>query len=147
MAETGRVGICLDEAMGHPLAEILLRLRAPAAPDIHDVQGLGLRETTDEVLLAELGRRHFAALVTRDSSMLAASIRRDAWRRSGLCLFVCDGKWGNLRLFEIGRRLLWWWPLIVEQARAGPQGGAWSLSTDLVPGGLRQMFAEGGPSA
>jgi hypothetical protein len=79
--------------------------------------------------------------------MLAASIRRDAWRRSGLCLFMCDGKWGNLPLFEIGRRLLWWWPAIVEQVQAAPQGGAWTLSTELLPSGLRRMFADGrGPT-
>jgi len=147
MAEAGRVGVCLDEAMGHPLADILRRLRAPVAPNIHDVQGLGLRSVTDEVLLAELGGRGFAALVTRDSSMLAASVRRDAWRRSGLCLFMCDGKWGNLPLFEIGRRLLWWWPAIVGQVQAAPRGGAWTLSAELLPSGLRRMFADGpGPT-
>ena len=94
------------------------------------------------MLLGELGNRGFLALVTRDSSMLSASVRRDVWRVSGVSVFMCEGKWGNLRLFDQARRLLWWWPEIIAQAAAGPQGGAWRVPAEMKPNGLQQVFAE-----
>jgi len=128
--------------MGRGLAAMLRGLRAPGSPAIHDVRELGLGGTSDEVLLTELAGRGFAALVTRDSSMLSASVRRDVWRRSAVSVFVCDGRWGNLALFELARRLVWWWPAIVTQAQAGPQGGAWRISADMTTTGMRQVLAE-----
>lgn len=140
MVPERRVGICIDEALGRGLAQILLQLRAPGHPRIHDVWDLGLNETSDEVLLSELAKRGFAALVTRDSSMLSASVRRSVWRTSEISVFMCDGKWGNLPLFETARRLIWYWPQIVQQSQEGPQGGAWRLSVDLQPSGMRRVL-------
>jgi hypothetical protein len=142
MAETGRVGFCIDESLGNALAPILRQLRAPGAPLIRDVWDEDLVGTSDEVLLSALGERGFAALVTRDSHMLSAAARRAAWRGSAVSVFLADGKWGNLSRFEQGRCLLWWWPAIVRQGRAGPQGGAWRISAELVSDGLRQVFAD-----
>lgn len=106
MAAPSRVGFCLDEACGRPLAGVLRALRAPGAPDIQDVRELGLHGTSDDILMIELGRRNFAALITRDSRILKAAMRRDAWQHSGLTLFILSGKWGNLDLFEQSRRLI-----------------------------------------
>ena len=75
---------------------------------------LGLNGTSDEVLMSDLGKRDFAALVTRDTSMFSASVRRSVWRSSGISVVMCDGKWGNLSLFENRRRLVWYWPMIVQ---------------------------------
>jgi len=127
MVQAGRLGICIDEAFGRGFAQILRQWRAPGQPNIHDVWELGLNGTSDEVLLAELAKRNFAARVTRDSSMLSASIRRSVWRASQISVFMCDGKWGNLPLFEIARGLLWYWPIVVRQVNEGPEGGAWRL--------------------
>jgi hypothetical protein len=113
----------VDEAAGRSFAAALRRWRAPGAPGIHDVWELDLQGVSDEVLLSELAKRNFAALLTRDSSILAASVRRDVWRYSLLSVFMFDGKWGNLPLFELARRLVWYWPAIVQQANEGPQGG------------------------
>lgn len=140
MAEAGGVGICIDECVGRRLAAILRDLKAPGAPEIHNVRDLGLTSTSDEVLVGELGNRGFLALVTRDSSMLSASVRRDVWQIAGVSVFICDGKWGNLRLFEQARRLLWWWPQIFAQAAAGPQGGAWRVPAEMKPAGLQRLF-------
>jgi hypothetical protein len=142
MVQAGRVGICLDEAVGPDIAGILRRLRAPGNPDIVDVWELGLAGVSDEVLLFELGKRGFAALLTRNSRMLSASVRRDVWRTSGISVFVCEGRWGSLPLFEIVRRLLWYWPIIVRQVQEGPQGGAWRLSTELRESGLARVLAD-----
>lgn len=144
MVAAGRVGICLDEATGRGFAEVLRILRAPGTPDVQDVWELGLQGATDEVLLSEQSKRSFAALLTRDTSMLSASVRRDMWRVSGMSVFMCDGRWGNLSLFEIGRRLVWYWPAIVRQVHEGPQGGAWRISVDLREDGVRRMFADRG---
>jgi hypothetical protein len=129
-------------ATGSGLAEVLRVPRAPGAPAIHDIRELALGGTTDAVLLTELATRGFAALVTRDSSMLAASVRRELWRLGGVSVVVCDGKWGNLVLFEQARRLPWWWPTIFATVLAGPQGGAWRISAEMTPSGLRRMLAD-----
>jgi hypothetical protein len=144
MAETGRVGFCIDEALGKSLAPMLRRLRAPGTPVIRDVWDEDLVGTSDEVLLSTLGQRGFAALVTRDSRMLSAAARRAVWRNSRVSVFMADGKFGNLSIFEQARRLFWWWPTIVQQGQAGPQGGAWRIAADLVPSGMRQVFADRG---
>jgi hypothetical protein len=112
------------------------------SPDIHDVWELGLNGVSDEVLLFELGNRGFAALLTRDSAMLSASVRRDVWRASSVSVFMCEGRWGNLVLFEIARRLIWYWPIIIRQAQEGPQGGAWRLSMELRESGLGRVLAD-----
>ena len=142
MAPASRLGICLDEALGRKIAAILRDLKAPGAPNIHDARDVGLSGASDEVVLHELAGRRFAALVTRDSSMLSASVRRDVWRASGVSVFMYDGKWGNLLLFEQARRLIWWWPEIITQASGGPQGGAWRVPVEFKPKGLQQVFAE-----
>lgn len=142
MAAPSRVGFCIDEALGKTLAPVLRQLRAPGAPMIRDVWDEGLVGTSDEVLMSTLGKRDFVALVTRDSRMLSAAARRAAWRSSGVSVFMADGKWGNLSPFEQARRLLWWWPAIVQQGQAGPQGGAWRISVEMVPSGMQQVFAD-----
>jgi len=144
MVEAGRVGICLDEATGRGFVEVLRILRSPGMPAVQDVWELGLQGATDEVLLSELSKRGLAALLTRDTSMLSASVRRDVWRVSGISVFMCDGRWGNLSLFEIGRRLVWYWPAIVRQVHAGPQGGARRISSELREDGMRRVFADPG---
>jgi hypothetical protein len=144
MVQAGRLGICIDEAAGRGFAQVLRQWRAPGRPDIHDVWELKLNGTSDEVLLSELGKRNFAALVTRDSAMLSASIRRSVWRVSAISVFMCDGKWGNLPLFEIARGLIWYWPMIVQQLQEGPQGGAWRLSVEAQMGGMRRVLTDQG---
>jgi hypothetical protein len=142
MAGQSRVGICLDEALGRKIAQVLRTIRAPVSPDIHDIRDFGLGETSDEVLLHELGQRRIAALVTRDSSMLSAATRRDAWRTSGVSVFLCDGRWGNLSLFDQARLLIWWWPALAQQTSTGPQGGAWRIPVETRQTGLQRLFAQ-----
>lgn len=131
---------CLDESLGVPLAGVLRQLRAPGAPGIHHMRELGYSGTSDEVWLAALPKADVHAVVTKDSRILNATVRRDVWRDAGLSLFVLDGKWGNLRLFEQARRLIWWWPAIVARAEAGPRGAAWRVSADLSASGMRRLF-------
>lgn len=140
MASEGSLAVCIDEALGRKLAPILRELRAPGAPAIEDTRELGLSGCSDEVLMAELRKRGFTIMVTKDSRILNAALRRAAWQASGLSLFILDGKWGNFRLFEQARRLIWWWPSVVEQAVAGPAGGAWRIAPDLQPSGMQQLF-------
>jgi len=74
--------------------------------------------------------------------MLSASIRRNVWRASLISIFMCDGKWGNLPLFEIARGLLWYWPLIVRQINAGPQGGVVRLRAEPGTSGMQQVLTD-----
>ena len=142
MVETGRLGFCIDEACGRPLADILCRVRAPGAPRIHESRDLGLIGVSDEILMAELGQRGFAAFVTRDSRILNASLRRAAWRQSGLTIFVLERRWGNLNLFEQARRLIWCWPDLAEALSAGPAGAAWQVHHDVRTPKLVRLFLE-----
>jgi hypothetical protein len=140
MAETDSLTYCLDETVGDQLPAILRQLRAPGAPGIHGVRELGLGSVTDAVLFDQLRTRNVGVMVTRDSRILNASVRRDAWRASGVTLFVCDSKWGNLPLFQLASRHIVWWPRIVEQAQTGPQGAAWRLP--LNDGAMVRLFAD-----
>jgi hypothetical protein len=117
-------------------------LRAPGAPQIHDVRELGLHGMADEVLMIELGKLGYAGFVTRDSRILNAAIRRDAWLHSGLTLFVLDGKWGSLLLFEQARRLIWCWPELIKRQTEGPQGAAWKVAPDPSPSSIVRIFAD-----
>ena len=142
MAAPGRLGTCLDEACGRPMAAVLRTLRAPGSPDIHDVREIGLAGASDEVLMRELGQRGYAAMVTRDSSILNASLRRAAWRDSGLTLFVLTGKWGNLSLFDQARHLLWWWPTFASRVADGPHGSAWRIAPEMTASHIVRIFPD-----
>ena len=79
--------------------------------------------------------------------MLSASVRRDAWRASGVSVLLFANKWNNLSRFEKARGLLWWWPLIIRQAAEGPQGGAWRMPPEMKPEGMMRLFAATGDDA
>lgn len=142
MAGQSGLKFCIDEALGRPLASALCLLRAPGAPNIHDMRELSYSGVSDEVWLAALPRDGVHVVVTKDSRILNATVRRDVWRTAGLSLFVLDAKWGNLTLFEQARRLIWWWPVIAAQAALGPQGAAWRVSADMSAGGMQRLFGE-----
>jgi hypothetical protein len=141
MAQTGRVAFYLDESMGRPLAGLLRAIRAPGSPQIHDLRDLGLSGTADEEWMPKLAEWGTQGVITKDSSILRASIRRDVWRSAQLTVFVLNRQWGNLRLFEQTRALIWWWPAIVERASGGPAGAAWEIAPELRLSGMRRMFA------
>jgi hypothetical protein len=140
--EPGGLNICFDESMGRRIAAILVEVRAPGHPGIHDMRSFDLAGQSDELLMGELARRRMHVLVTKDSRILAASIRRDAWRASGLTLFVLDGKWGNLSIFEQVRGVFFWWPRLIRQAREGPQGSAWNVPVKLTESSMRRVFPD-----
>ncbi len=143
MAGEGRVAFCVDECLGHTLAETLRALRAPGAPHIYGMRELGFSAAKDEVWLGALPQRGVHTVVTRDSRILRASVRREVWRAAGLTLFILDAPWSDLRLFDQARGLIWWWPAIVRQAGAGPAGSAWRvpLPPTHVPEMVR-LFAD-----
>ncbi len=143
MAPADGLAFCLDESMGRSLADILRRLQAPAAPAIHDLRELGFSGAADEVWMPTLTQQGIHAVVTCDSRILRATIRRDIWRAAGISLFIMAAKWSDVRLFDQARGLIWWWPSIVAQAEAGPQGGAWQVPFDVKGGGeLKRLFAD-----
>jgi hypothetical protein len=92
--------------------------------------------------MIQLGRRNFAALVTRDSRILNVSLRRDAWQQSCRTLFLLTGKRGNLDLFDQSRRLIWWWPLLMAQAADGPLGAAWQVAPDMSDKNIVHIFGD-----
>jgi hypothetical protein len=139
MAGTGRLAVCIDECLGVKIAPVLRELRAPGSPHIHHLRDLNLAGVSDETLFHELEARNFAAMVTKDSAILAASVRRDAWRATGMSLFVLHGHWGNLPLFEQARRLIWWWPEIIRQTDQGSTQAAWIIRKEMS-GSMERKF-------
>jgi hypothetical protein len=139
MAEAGSLSLCIDECMGSKIARVLRELRAPGAPNIHGVGELELSGVSDQTLFAELHKRKFQAMVTKDSAILSASIRREAWEGTELVLFVLHGSWGNLPLFDQARRLLWWWPAIFQTATEAVGPAAWTVRRDMN-GSLERKF-------
>jgi hypothetical protein len=89
--------------------------------------------TLDTDLLRQLGARGRFALLARDGRMLEPLIQRQAWRESGVTVFLLGKSWGNLKLAELSRRLLFLWPTLVEHAEQGGQGVAWRVSP-TIPG-------------
>jgi hypothetical protein len=122
MVGAGRVGFCIDECLRTRLAIALRELRAPWADHVRTIRELGLCGVSDEVLFAELRKLHFAALITKGSSILAASIRRSGWQAFSLSLFVLARNCGNLSLFEHAWRVIWWW-LVGYGGADGRAGG------------------------
>ena len=92
--------------------------------------------------MGELRRHGVDVVVWKDSRVLAASIRRDAWRSSSLTLLILDGRWGNLKLFAQARLLIWWWPEFVRLAQVGPQGAAWMIPPTPREGDAVRILAE-----
>jgi hypothetical protein len=127
--------------MGRRVADVLRSMHAPGAR-IHHLRELGLSGVADEVWIPAMANHNVQVVVTLDSSILQATLRRDVWRAAGLSLFVMSGDWGNLKLFEKVRMLIWWWPAIVAQAETGPQGGAWQVPLEVRTMPLRQIFAD-----
>ncbi len=100
--------------------------------------------TLDPDLLRQLGARGRFALVARDGRMLEPLIQRQAWRESGVTIFILGKQWGNLPLAELSRRLLFLWPTLVEHAEQGGQGVAWRVSPKIpgpAPNALRLVTA------
>ena len=85
-------------------------------------------DTLDTPLLHDLGQRGRFALVLRDGKMLDPILQRQAWRSSGVTLFILGKAWGNLRLGELTRRALFLWPQLVAHAEDGGQGVAWRVA-------------------
>ena len=127
MAGRSSLAFCIDESLGRTVAEALRLLRAPGSPAIKDLREWGYSGAHDEVWLAHLPREGVHVVVTRDSRILQASVRRDIWRAAGLALFVLEARWSDIKLLAQARALVWWWPRIVAQAEAGPPGGAWEV--------------------
>lgn len=124
-------------------AGLLPALRASRAAGhdrVTDLPAQGIAPgTLDADLLRMLGERGRFALIARDGRMLEPLIQRQAWRGSGVTIFMLGKQWGMLRLSELSRRVLFLWPTLIEHAEQGGQGVAWRVSP-AVPGPSANAF-------
>jgi hypothetical protein len=119
---------------------VLRSSRAMAHERVTDLPSLGIAAgTLDAELLRQLGKRGHFALVGRDGRMLEPLTQRQAWRESGVTVFLLGKKWGSLKLGELSRRLLFLWPALVDYAEQGGQGVAWRVSP-AIPGPASNAF-------
>jgi hypothetical protein len=95
--------------------------------------------TLDPDMLRQLGQRGRFALVARDGRMLEPLTQRQAWRESGVTIFLLGKQWGKLKLGELSRRFLFLWPTLMDHAEQGGQGVAWRVSPS-IPGPAEKAF-------
>ncbi|MFC0389650.1 PIN-like domain-containing protein [Muricoccus vinaceus] len=126
--ETGGLTFVFDQNFGSRTVELLRLGRMQPVDRITTLTELGYAaDAPDEEWMPQLGARGSHAVITRDGEILRASVRLDAWKASGLTLLLLDGRWGQLPLHDLTRGLIYWWPLMVEQATAAKPGTAWTV--------------------
>lgn len=151
MAAASGLTFVLDQNLGSKaLLEILRLARMPPENRITSLSELGFSpDALDEEWMPALGRMGSYVVVTRDGEILRASIRLAAWAASGISLVLLDGRWGQLSLPALVRALVYWWPLLVEQAEAGKPGTAWTVPDRVPPStgrGIRLVTPKSGRS-
>jgi hypothetical protein len=127
----GGLTFALDENSAG-LLPALRACRVLAYDCLTDLPSLGIPAgTLDAELLMKLGARGRFALVARDGRMLEPLTQRQAWRQSGVTVFLLSKQWGLLPLGELSRRLLFLWPSLVAHAEASGPGMAWRVSPTM----------------
>ncbi len=135
----GGLTFVLDENKAG-LLPVLRASRALAHERTTDLQAQGIAPgTLDPDLLRSLGARGRFALIARDGRMLEPLSQRQAWRESGVTVFLLGKAWGNMKLGELSRRLLFLWPTLVDHAEQGGQGVAWRVAP-TIPGPAANAF-------
>jgi hypothetical protein len=126
--EASGLTFVLDQNFSQKTLDILGAARMKPEGRITSLTELGYAgDALDEDWMVALGKTGSHAVVTRDGEILRASVRIEAWQQSGLTLMLLDGRWGQLPVNELMRALIYWWPLIVDQAEAGKPGTAWTV--------------------
>lgn len=145
--EAGGLTFVFDQNFGEKTVELLRLGRMRPVDRITTLTELGYAaDAPDEEWMPRLGARGQHAVITRDGEILRASVRLDAWKASGLTLLLLDGRWGQLPLHELTRALIYWWPLMVEQAAAAKPGTAWTVPhvVPAPPKGIRLVTPQVG---
>lgn len=94
-------------------------LSALCAPDGHEVRHIGERfgpEVADAEWIGRLVEEGDWILVAIEARAAKNRHERDAWRRSGLPTVLLNRAWARQTRWEQARRLVRWWPRILDQA-------------------------------
>jgi hypothetical protein len=126
--ETGSLTFCLDHNFSLHMLQVLRSIRMEPQGRITHFSEIGIsRDAADEDWILDLRQKGNYAVITRDGDILQAAIRRRAWLQSGVMLFLLGKQWGQLPLGELARRLIFWWPALVQHAEAAQPGSAWTV--------------------
>lgn len=145
--ETGGLTFVFDQNFGEKTVDLLRLGRMPPVGRITTLTELGYAaDAPDEEWMPQLGAKGPHAVITRDGEILRASVRLDAWKASGLTLLLLDGRWGQLPIHDLTRALVYWWPLMVQQATAAKPGTAWTVphAVPAPPKGIRLVTPQVG---
>jgi hypothetical protein len=148
-SETGSLTFVFDQNFGEKTVDLLRLGKMLPVGRITTLTQLGYAaDALDEEWMPQLGAKGPHAVVTRDGEILRASVRLDAWKASGLTLLLLDGRWGQLPFHDLTRALIYWWPLMVEQATAAKLGTAWTVphTVPASPKGIRLVTPQVGPA-
>jgi len=145
--EASRLTFVFDQNFGVRTVELLRLGRMQPVNRNTTLTELGYAaDAPDEEWIPQLGARGLHVVITRDGEILWASVRLEAWKASGLTLLLLDGRWGQLPLHELSRALIYWWPLMVQQATAAKPGTAWTVphGVPAPPKGIRLVTPQVG---
>lgn len=133
----------LDQNLSVHMLGILKSAKIGPTDRIKSLGELGFAgDAKDVEWIAGLGGKAFC-VVTRDNEILDNVVEHGAWKTSRLSLLILK-KWGGLPRPEIARRLLYWWPRMVEAAETGNEGDAWKVPCH-VPDPSAQIRLVTGP--
>ena len=71
--------------------------------------------TPDEQWFDRLAREGGWIVISRD--LFREPTAREAWKKSGLTVFLLASGWGNLGFWEQAWKLVRWWPQILAEAQ------------------------------
>ncbi|MCB8879066.1 hypothetical protein ACELLULO517_02385 [Acidisoma cellulosilytica] len=126
--EKGSLTFVFDQNLGSRIVELLKIAKMQPDGGITTLTELGFAANApDEDWMPALGSRGRYVVVTRDGAILRAAVRLEAWKASQLILLILDGSWGQLPISGLIRALIYWWPLMVDEADAAPPGTAWTV--------------------
>ena len=85
-------------------------------------------DTPDHVWLLELAEEGDWTVIGADVRISKNRVNREAWRRSGVTIFIFKAGYTNLGIWDQAWRTVRWWPFIRDQAaliKRGTGAGFW----------------------
>ena len=127
-----------DRSLAPGLSRALAALSAPDGHEVHHIAERFGPEVADADWIGRLVEEGGWTLVALEARAAKNRHERDAWRRSGLTVVLLNRAWAGLPLWEQARRLVRWWPRIVDQAGQLPPGQILKIPVRYRGGRLRR---------
>ncbi len=115
-----------DNNLSPYLAKALDALCAPEGIAVEHLRQKFPEDISDVEWIERLAKEGEWSVITQDR-LIRNPLEREAFRRSGLTVFVLTKAWANHRNWEKAAQLVRWWPRIMEQAGLVEGGAAFEV--------------------